>query len=56
MMVQYVIRNPVTVLPSGHLALALIAPGNFEITGEMTTLAKETDADMTAAIQEDLLE
>ena len=49
-------RIPVTVLPSGHLALALTPSGNFETTGETTTLVKETDADMTAAVQEDLLE
>ena len=29
---------------------------HFETTGETTTLVKETDADMTAAVQEDLLE
>ena len=49
-------RIPVTVLPSGHLALALTPPGNFETTAEMTTLAKEADADMTAAVQDDFLE
>ena len=49
-------RTPVTVLPSGHLALALTPPGNSETTGETTTLVKETAADMTAAVQEDLLE
>ena len=42
-----------TVLPSGHLALALTPPGNFETTGETTTtLADEADADMAAAVQE----
>ena len=49
-------RIPVTVLPSGHLALALTPSGNFETMGETTTLAEETDADMAAAVQEDLLE
>ena len=49
-------RIPVTVLPSGHLALALTPSGNLETTEETTTLVKETDADMTAAVQEDLLE
>ena len=49
-------RIPVTVLPSGHLALTLTPPGNFETTGETTTLADEADADMAAAVQEDLLE
>ena len=49
-------RIPVTVLPSGHLALALTPSGNFETTGETTTLVKEIDADMTAAVQDDLLE
>ena len=48
-------RLPVTVLP-GHWALALTPPGNFKTTGETTTLVKETAADMTAAVQEDLLE
>ena len=42
--------------PSGHLAPALTPSGNFETTGETTTLAEETDADMAAAVQEDLLE
>ena len=46
-------RIPVTVLPSGHLALALTSPGNFETTREATTLADEADADMAAAVQED---
>ena len=49
-------RIPVAVLPSGHLALALTPSGRFETTGETTTLVEETDADMTAAVQEDLLE
>ena len=49
-------RIPVTVLPSGHLALALTPSGNVETTEEMTTLADETDADMAAAVQEDPLE
>ena len=47
---------PVTVLTSGHLALALTPSGNFETTGEMTTLVDEADADMAAAGQEDPLE
>ena len=46
---------PVTVLPSGHLALALTPSGNFETTGEMTTLVDEADADMAAAVQRTLL-
>ena len=45
-----------TVLPSGHLALALTPSGSFETTGDTTTLVEETAADMTAAVQEDLLE
>ena len=49
-------RIPVTVLPSGHLALALTPSGSFETTGETKTLVKETAADMTAAVQEDFLE
>ena len=49
-------RIPVTVLPSGHLALALTPSGSFETTGETKTLVEETAADMTAAVQEDLLE
>ena len=49
-------RIPVTVLPSGHLALALTPSGSFETTGETTTLVEETAADTTAAVQEDLLE
>ena len=49
-------RIPVTVLPSGHLALALTPSGSFETTGEKTTLVEETVANMTAAVQEDLLE
>ena len=49
-------RIHVTVLPSGHLALALTPSGSFETTGETTTLVEETAADMTAAVQEDLLE
>ena len=50
-------RIPVTVLPAGHLALALTPPGNFfETTGETTTLADEADVDMAAAVQEDPLE
>ena len=49
-------RIPVTVLPSGHLALALTSSGSFETTGETKTLVKETAADMTAAVQEDFLE
>ena len=49
-------RIPVTVLPSGHLALALTPSGSFETTGKTTTLVEETAADMTAAVQEDLLE
>ena len=49
-------RVPVTVLPSGHLALALTLSGSFETTGETTTLVEETAADMIAAAQEDLLE
>ena len=49
-------RILVTVLPSGHLALALIPSGSFETTGETKTLVKETAADMTAAVQEDFLE
>ena len=48
-------RIPVTVLPSGHLALPLTPSRNFETTGEMTTLVEETAADVTAAVQEDLL-
>ena len=35
-------RIPVTVLPSGHLALALTPSGSFETTGETKTLVKET--------------
>ena len=42
-------RILVTVLPSGHLALALTPSGSFETTGETTTLVEETVADMTAA-------
>ena len=49
-------RIPVTVLPSGHLALALTPSGSFETTGETKTLVEETAADMTAAVQEDFLE
>ena len=49
-------RIPVTLLPSGHVALALTPSGNFETTGETTSLAEETDADMAATVQEDLLE
>ena len=49
-------RIPVTVLPSGHLALALTPSGSFETTEETKTLVKETAADMTAAVQEDFLE
>ena len=49
-------RIPVTVLSSGHLALALTLSGSFETTGETTTLVEDTAADMTAAVQEDLLE
>ena len=49
-------RIPVTVLPSGHLALALTPSGSVETTGETKTLVKETAADMTAAVQEDFLE
>ena len=49
-------RIPVTVLPSGHLALALTPSGNLETTGETTTLAEKTDVDMAAAVQEVLLE
>ena len=49
-------RIPVTVLPSGHMALALTPSGSFETTGDTTTLVEETAADMTAAVQEDLLE
>ena len=45
-----------TVLPSGHFALALTPSGSFETTGETKTLVEETAADMTAAVQEDLLE
>ena len=48
-------RIPVTVLPSGDLALALTPSGSFETTGETTTL-EQTAADMTAAVQENLLE
>ena len=51
----YNMRCRIPVLPSGHLTLALTPPGNFETTGETTTLADEADADM-AAVQEDLLE
>ena len=40
-------RIPVTVLPSGHLALALTPSGNLETT---TTRAEKSDA---AAVQED---
>ena len=42
--------------PIGTLALALTPSGSFETTGETTTLVEETAADMTAAVQEDLLE
>ena len=49
-------RIPVTVLPSGHLALVLRPSGSFETVVETATLVKETDADMAAAVQEDLLE
>ena len=49
-------RIPVTVLPSGHLALALTPSGSFETTGETKTLVKETAADMNAAVQEDFPE
>ena len=49
-------RIPVTVLPSGHLALVLTPSGSFETVVETATLVKETDADMAAAVQEDLLE
>ena len=49
-------RIPVTVLPSGHLALALTPSRSFVTTEETTTLVEETAADMTAAVQEDLLE
>ena len=42
-------RILVTVLPSGHLALALTQSGSFETTGKTTTLVEETVADMTAA-------
>ena len=49
-------RIPVTVLPSGHLALALTPSGSFKTTGETKTLVEETAADMTAAVQEDFLE
>ena len=49
-------RIPVTVLPSGHLALALTPSGSFETTEETETLVKETAADLTAAVQEDFLE
>ena len=49
-------RIPVTMLPSGHLALALTPSESFETTGETKTLVEETAADMTAAVQEDLLE
>ena len=49
-------RIPVTVLPSGHLALALTPSGSFETREETTTLVEETAADMTAAVQDDLLE
>ena len=44
-------RIPVTVLPT-----ALTPSGSFETTGETRTLVEETAADMTAAVQEDLLE
>ena len=49
-------RIPVTVLPSGHLAIALTPPGNFETTAEMTMLVNEADADMATAVQEGPLE
>ena len=49
-------RFPVTVLPSGHLALAWTPSGSFVTTGETTTLVEETTADMTAAVQEDIPE
>ena len=49
-------RIPVTVLPSGHMALALTPPGTFETTGETKTRMQETAADMTAAVQENFLE
>ena len=49
-------RIPVTVLPSGQLALALTPSGSFETTEETKTLVKETAADMTASFQEDFLE
>ena len=49
-------RIPVTVFPSGHLALALTPSGSFETTVETKTLVKETAADMTAAVQEDFME
>ena len=49
-------RIPATVLPSGHLVLALTPSGRFETTAETKTLVEQRATNMTAAVQKDFLE